>query len=142
MLTQQEVEDIFSRSMIPPPKDIYIMENALMGQGDGPYSGRGILGLHKMGVNEILLPSNAPKRTLFHETTHNVGFVGETIVRTIAAIATFRNNHGIGNRIMRRRVSYNAEYMQPGIAQELLASYGLDGDTQNVKIIHLTLNEQ
>ena len=140
-ITPNDVEDIFSRVHVPPPKEVLMPLNTSIVNETGPYAGRKVLGMHIAGENSIFVPSTSPSRTVLHEATHNMGLRGETVTRVIAAISNFRYNFGILPRLRGhiRRVKYDVEELSPDESAEVLQRYGLGN--ANIRIIRMRLKE-
>jgi len=142
MLTVDDVNNVFSKSRIPPPKEIIMpMNTKVVVGGDGPYSNRYVLGLHKTGEDRIFLPDTSPQRTMLHEATHNIGVVGETPTRIIAAISNARVNYGIIPKLFKRKVKYHADMVPPDEVPLYMKHYGLEGSGNGIRIMRLRLEE-
>lgn len=143
MLSADDVNNVFSKSRIRPPKEIIMPLNTkIIVGGDGPYSDRYVLGLHKTGEDRIFVPSTSPQRTLLHESAHNMGVFGETPTRIIAALANMRVNYGILPRLLKRKVTYHADMVPPSEVPLYMKHYGLNGDGNGLNILRLRLEEK
>lgn len=138
-LTPDNVSDIFSRTLIRPPREIVMPLNLRLVTGDGAYKGRMVLGLHRTGDDRIFLPATSPQRTLLHEAVHNMGISGETPTRVLAEIANIRMNFGILPRLFRRKISYSVEEVSPDEIAEYMKHYGITGDPSGVKMVRMIL---
>lgn len=122
-----------------PPRKIIIFSNARIRQGNGPYAGRQVLGFHKMGEDAVVLTHDSPARTLFHETTHNMGFYGETITRTLAAWYNFRSRWRVIPPIVRPRVRYKQVPVSKEQMYKYASAYGIASDPSDAGVIELVL---
>lgn len=140
-LSVEEIQNYMNRTRLPAPKEIYFISRGQIGEGVGPYTGRNALGIHRRGANQIVLTLLSNSRTLMHETTHNMGIVGETLTRTVAALANIRAKYRIMSplRILSRAPRYEQQPMTAADYEMLREDYRIAGNLEDAGVVKLVL---
>ncbi|MEM0232596.1 MAG: hypothetical protein QXL22_01095 [Candidatus Nezhaarchaeales archaeon] len=86
MVTIEEVQDTLSRTILPPPKHVYIAEKPIKVQRDGSFW---IMGAQKRGQDMIVLSPLSTRENIIHETLHSLGF-GEVAAQILGKLISLR----------------------------------------------------
>jgi len=102
MVTIKEVEEVISKSFLPPPRHVYISEKPV--EVERGHERFWIMGAQKRGQDMIILTPYSTVENIIHEMSHNVGF-GELGAQIIGKLGALRQN--LLPCVFRRRVRYS-----------------------------------
>lgn len=138
-LSPQQIQDLLAKVRIRPPKRIILFRGARIRQGNGEYQGRSVLGLHRPGEDAIVLTHDSPSRTLFHESTHNMGVYGETATRTLAALYNLRSRFRLLPPLLVAKPKYAVRTVPASEIAKYMESYGLTNPPSEGSVIEMVL---
>ena len=95
------VEEVLSKTLLPPPKHVYISEKPIKVQRN--HHGFWIMGAQRRGQDMIILTPYSNVENIIHETAHSVGF-GELGAQIIGKLGALRQKYL--PCIFRRQVKY------------------------------------
>ena len=102
MVDIKEVEEVISKSLLPPPKHIYISEKPVqVERGEERFW---IMGAQKRGQDMIILTPYSTVENIIHEMAHNALGVGELGAQIIGKLGALRQK--FLPCIFRRKVKY------------------------------------
>ncbi len=142
MLTQSDIEDTLSRTLLPAPSVIYYFKNAEISLNNRPNTI--VRGVQKSGADAIYLNALSPKSTVIHETVHNTGVTNETLTRAITKVLYTRQTLGIIPKLRRRNIHYKEFPVSDEEKAEVMHDLGLqpqDANMDEIKLVKLVMVE-
>lgn len=101
MVSIEEVQEVLSRTLLPPPRHVYISEKPVRVQRNS--HGFWIMGAQRKGQDMIILTPYSTVENIIHETAHSLGF-GELGAQIIGKLGALRMRLTPG--LFRRQVRY------------------------------------
>jgi len=112
MVSIEKVQEVLSKSFLPPPKHVYISEEPIQVRRDGSHFW--IMGAQKRGQDMIILSPYSTTENIIHETAHAFGF-GELGAQVIGKLGALRQK--ILPCIFRRKIKYSLK--EQDVAEKL-----------------------
>ncbi len=143
MITKEEIESTFRKINIPPPKDIYIVQNGyITTHNPHKFVKTVVVGLHPVGEQDILLTAVSDKKNLIHESIHAMGVNNELLTRVLTNIVYLRSEMRITPPLFSKQARYVEKPLNRDEVEEYLRSRYLNNvNGKNVELVHLVLEE-
>jgi len=140
MIDKEQIERVLSNTWIPPPKHIYILENAYITPHTANFMTKSIVvGMHPVSKDDIVLTVASDPENLIHESIHNMGVQNELLTRVLTRVVMFRNNFP---RLFSKQVKYKEVKVNKDEVTDFIRSHYLRNVSGgDVKLIHLELEE-
>jgi hypothetical protein len=140
MISKETIEKTLSQTYIPPPKDIYIIQNGYITSHQSPLNNVKtlVIGMHPIGKQDIVLTATSHQENLIHESIHNMGVTNEFLTRVLTKLVMVRNNLP---RLITKEVKYREVPVSKEEIDEYIKSHYLVNKSvgKQIDLVHLEL---